>query len=208
MSILIPTISYTVVFGFASVYLTVEIPQLFIPKFEFNPQQIGLQFLGMIVGSIIGEQLGGPLSDWWMNRQTEKNGNNVRPPPEYRLWLSYIGFTLAIVGFIVFGVQTYNATQGHWNVSPVIGIGIAACGNQIVTTVLVTYAIDCHHEQSASIGVFVNFIRSTWGFIGPFWFPDMITSINAAGSGGLEAGLVLLFSVIPIVLLQLMRRKK
>lgn len=137
------------------------------PKFGFNAQQIGLQFLAIIIGSIIGEQLGGRLSDFWMNRRARKTGE--RPVPEYRLWLSYGGFLLAMVGLLVFGIRIQQAPQGHWNVTPIIGAAIAAAGNQIVTTVLVTYAIDCHIEHSASIGVFVNVVRSTWGFIGPFW---------------------------------------
>lgn len=217
-SIVIPTISYSIVFGFTSVLLTVEIPQIFLPKFMFNPQQLGLQFLGMIIGSIIGEQLGGTLSDRWMNRKAKSMGG--RPAPEHRLWLSYFGFLLTMVGLIVFGVRTEQAPQGHWNVTPIVsshirrvdacpiltatqvGIAIAAVGNQIVTTVLVTYAVDCHLEQSASIGVFVNLVRSTWGFIGPFWFPDMIASLGTSGSAGLMAGIIFIVSWVPIALLQ------
>lgn len=171
-SIALPTVAYTIVFGFASVLLTVEIPQLFIPAFGLGPQAIGLQFLALIIGSIIGEQLGGRLSDFWMNRGARKT--DARPAPEYRLWLSYPGLLLTIVGFIVFCIQLQNATPMQWNITPIIGAAIAACGNQIITTVLITYAIDCHTEQSASIGVFVNFVRSTWGFIGPFWFVTIL----------------------------------
>ncbi|KAI9815933.1 MAG: hypothetical protein M1827_001925 [Pycnora praestabilis] len=201
MSILIPTISYTIIFGFTSVLLTVEIPQLFGMKFEFNPQQIGLQFLGMIIGSVVGEQIGGPLSDFFMNRRT-KQLNGQRPSPEYRLWSSYLGFLMVMVGLVVFGVKLQQAPPLHWNVTPIVGIAIAAFGNQVITTVLVTYAVDCHPEHSASIGVFINLIRSTWGFIGPFWFPDMITSLNTAGSAGLMVGIVFLVSVVPVAYVQ------
>lgn len=159
-SIAIPTIAYSIVFGFCSVLLTVEIPQLFLPKFGFNAQQIGLQFLGIIIGSIIGEQLGGRLSDLWMRRIGGRK--ETSPSPEFRLWLVYAGFLLAMVGLIVFGVRFEQAKPDHWNVTPIIGIAIAAVGNQIVTTVLVTYAIDCHIEHSASIGIFVNVVRQTW----------------------------------------------
>lgn len=100
-------------------------------------------------------------------RSRRKNG--VRPQPEFRLWLSYAGFVLTIVGVVVFLVRTQQAVQGKWNVSPVVGIAIAGAGNQVVTTVLITYAVDCHLEESASIGVFVTFLRQIWGFIGPFW---------------------------------------
>jgi nitrate/nitrite transporter NarK len=165
--IALPSMAYSMTFLFASVLITVELPQLFGQKFGFNSQQLGLQFLGIIIGSVIGEQLGGRLSDHWMNRSAAKH--NRRPAAEHRLWISYAGFILAIVGVVVFLVQTQNARELHWNISPVIGIAIAGAGNQIVTTVLITYAVDCHQEESASIGVFVTFVRQIWGFIGPFW---------------------------------------
>lgn len=165
---MIPAVAYSMVFLFSSVLASVELPTLFIPKFGFNPQQLGLQFLSLIIGSLIGEQLSGPLSDFWMNRRARALGR--RPPPEYRLWLSYAGFILTIVGIIVFLVQTENAEDGKWNVTPIVGVAISSAGNQIVTTVLITYAVDCYHRSSSSVGVFITFVRQTWGFIGPFWY--------------------------------------
>lgn len=143
-----------------------EIPQLFQLKFCLNTQQLGLQFLGVIIGSILGEQIGGSSSDHWMNRRARRI--HTRPEPEFRLWL-YGGFLLIIVGIIVFLVRNELARQGHWEITPLIGVTIAAFGNQVVTTVLIAYAIDCHPEESASVGVFVTFVRQIWGFIGPFW---------------------------------------
>ena len=71
-----------------------------------------------------------------MNRKAKALGH--KPAPEHRLWLSHLGFVTVIVGLIVFGVQLQNATPMQWNVTPIVGAGIAAFGNQIVTTVLVT----------------------------------------------------------------------
>lgn len=124
-SVWIPTVAYTIIFGFTSVLLTVEIPQLFLPKFDFNPQELGLQFLGMIVGSLLGEQIGGRISDLWMNAKAKKLGRT--PQPEYRLWLSYIGFVLTMVGLIVFGVQLQNAPQGQWNITPIVSPASTIC---------------------------------------------------------------------------------
>ena len=93
-------------------------------------------------------------------------GRSRRAAPEYRIWIAYPGFLTVIVGLVVFCVQIERIKA--YNVTPIVGIAIAAFGNQIITTVLVTYAVDCHHEHAASIGVFVNLVRSTWGFIGEF----------------------------------------
>lgn len=167
-TVFIPAFAYAMVFLFGSVLITVEVPQLLQEKFGLNAEQLGLQFIGVIVGTVLGEQIGGSMSDIWMNRRTRKL--QARPEPEFRLWLSYPGVLLTIVGVVVFLVCTQQAAEGHWEVSPIIGTAIAAFGNQVVTTVLVTYAVDSYPQDSGSVGVFVTFVRQIWGFIGPFWF--------------------------------------
>lgn len=165
-SILIPAVAYAMVFLFASILSTVEIPNLLQEKFSLNEEQVGLQFLGVIIGSIIGEQLGGIMSDFWMCQRERRLGRKA--DPEYRLWLSYFGFSLAIIGLVVFLVCTQTAPRG-WRVTPIVGTAIGAVGNQVITTVLVTYAVDCFPEEAASVGVFITFVRQIWGFLGPFW---------------------------------------
>jgi hypothetical protein len=162
--VVIPAAAYSMIFLFGSILISVEIPQLFGAKFHFNAQQLGLQFIGMIVGSLIGAELGGSLSDLWMNRRQRKA--DATPRAEFRLWLSYPGYLLTICGVVVFLVRIEQAPPLKWNVTPIVGAAIAAAGNQIVTTILVTYAVDCYREEAASVGVFITLVRQTWGFIG------------------------------------------
>jgi len=199
--VMIPAVAYAMVFVFAAVMVTVEVPQLFGEKFHFNAQQIGLQFIGLIIGSILGEQIGGHTSDLWMWWRTAKMKPH-KPAPEFRLWLSYIGILLAICGTVVFLVRIQQAPPGHWNVTPLIGSGIAAAGNQIVTTVLITYAVDCYPDEAASVGVFITFVRQIWGFIGPFWFPNMFENVGVANSAGITTALIVVASLIPVALVQ------
>jgi hypothetical protein len=154
------------IFLWGSIMLTIEIPQIMPEQFGFNTQEVGLQFLGVILGSVIGEQIGGLISDRWMLMRQKSSGE--RPPNEYRLWLSYIGHALTICGVVVFCVQMGKAGD-KWNITPIVGAAIAAAGNQIVTTINITYAVDCYRADAASVGVFITFVRQTWGFIGPFW---------------------------------------
>ncbi|KAJ4298216.1 hypothetical protein N0V90_006115 [Kalmusia sp. IMI 367209] len=199
--VMIPAVAYAMVFLFASVLVTVEIPQLFGEKFHLNPAQIGLQFLGLIIGSLIGEQIGGRTSDLWMRRRGKKMATG-KPAPEFRLWLSYLGYALTICGLVVFLVRIQQAADGQWNVTPIVGVAIAAAGNQVVTTVLITYAVDCYHEEAGSIGVFISFVRQVWGFIGPFWFPQMFEHVGIANSAGVVVALVVGVSLVPTMILQ------
>ncbi|QKX63084.1 uncharacterized protein TRUGW13939_10252 [Talaromyces rugulosus] len=199
-TVMIPAVAYSMVFLFSSVMTTVEIPQLLQEKFHLDAQGLGLQFLSLIIGSVLGEQLGGPLSDLWMNRKTRQSGQ--RPPSEYRLWLSYIGFLLSIAGSVVFLVQTEKSPSGHWNITPIVGVAISAFGNQVVTTVLITYAVDTNSTEAASVGVLITFVRQIWGFIGPFWLPHMFSSVGVANSAGIATALIVVASLIPTALLQ------
>ena len=133
-------------------------------------------------------------------RQTKTNS---RTEPEYRLWLSYSGFILAIVGLVVFLVQTAHAPEHHWNITPVVGIAIASAGNQIVTTILITYSVDCYPQDAASVGVFITFVRQIWSFIGPFWFPPMFENVGVAQSAGVCAALMIGVSILPTIALQM-----
>lgn len=198
--VILPAFAYAMVFLFGSILPTVEVPQLFGEKFHFNAQQLGLQFLAVIIGSVLGEQIGGFSSDKWMRYRQKQIGRT--PQPEFRLWLAYLGIICTIVGIIVFLIQLERAPELHWNVTPLVGAAIAAAGNQIVTTVMVTYAVDCYREEAASVGVLITFVRQVWGFIGPFWFPPMFEKIGLYGNAGLAAGLMFGFSLLPTILIQ------
>lgn len=165
--VILPACAYAMVFLFGSILPSIEIPRIWPEKFGSNTQQVGFQFISQIVGSVIGEQVGGHLSDRWMwHRQRRRS----QPPvTEYRLWISYVGLALTICGVVVFLVQTENASS-HWNITPLIGVAIAAAGNQVITTVYMTYAVDCNTSEAASVGVLITFVRQIWGFIGPFWY--------------------------------------
>ncbi|ODM14492.1 hypothetical protein SI65_10114 [Aspergillus cristatus] len=197
--VMLAAVAYGMVFLFASVMNSIEIPQLLQHKFELNAEQLGLQFLGLIIGTLLGEQLGGIMSDLWMSWRARRIGH--LPAPEFRLWLSYIGFLLSMAGMIIFLVCTEQAQAGKWTVVPIVGTGIAAFGNQVVTTVLTTYAVDIYPEDAGSVGVFINFVRSEWGFIGPFWFPAMFEEVGIAASAGVMVALITGVSFIPTALL-------
>ncbi|KIM97287.1 hypothetical protein OIDMADRAFT_130692 [Oidiodendron maius Zn] len=199
--IILSVISYAIVFNFVLVLLTVEIPVLFAVLFHLSPQEIGINFLGLFVGCVLGEQVGGPLSDFWRNRSKRRHGGRT-PRPEHRLYLAYIGFPLSIAGNVIFCVTLYHAKPLHWIISPIVGIAISGFGAQIITTVVITYCSDCYPEiKSSAVGVAINFVRCTWGFIGPFWFSHTFNSCGLRGAAGLMAGIMIL-AVLPIAYLQ------
>ena len=215
--IITPICAYAIVFAYANIAIIIMMPVAYGEKFGEGPQGIGLQFISMIIGLLIGEQIGGRGSDLWMKRRSLGRGTRVVAD---RLWLSYLGFLCVIVGLLVWGVSIQQARPLHWTVVPDVGAAIASAGNQIITTVLVTYAIDVDPSRAAGTGLLLNLIRQTWGFvssfpllsecldanvpvqIGPFYYPDMFGNLGFGGAAGLMAGIVALFGALPIAVIQ------
>ncbi|KAJ6147159.1 hypothetical protein N7497_009141 [Penicillium chrysogenum] len=217
--ILIPGIAYGVEFAYANIAIIVETPLIFGEKFHFNAQQVGYQFVSIIIGSVIGEQLSGPMSDWFLRFLQRRNGHTI---PADRLWLSYIGYGTVFTGLLVWGFQLEKATT--WNVTPCIGMAIAAFGNQVLTTILISFAVDSHKEHSASIGVFINLCRQIYGFVGiqkfqlwfkmhadwcgPFYFPDMYANLGLSGAAGVMCGIIAVVSLTPVLLIHSIDTKR
>jgi hypothetical protein len=51
--VLVPIIAYAITFNFTLVLMTVEIPAFFTGLFHLTPQQIGINFLGLLVGCVL-----------------------------------------------------------------------------------------------------------------------------------------------------------
>lgn len=192
LNVSLAVIAASITFCYANIVLVVEMPQVFGLLFKLNAQQLSLQYIALIVGSIIGELLAGPLSDWWMAFCIKKRGKKVIVD---RLWISYNGFLLVIVGLIVWGIYLDKAEPEKWLISPLIGAAVAAAGNNIVATVLVTFAIDSTPAYASDVGLYLNIARQVYGFLGPFYFPDMFDNLRFGPSAGLMCGLVAVFGV-------------
>ncbi|CAK7904831.1 hypothetical protein CAAN3_07S05358 [[Candida] anglica] len=209
--VLLATIAYSVCFAYSNVALGVELTGLYHEKYGFDPQQIGLQFVGLILGALFGEQLGGWMSDLWMSRKINRDTNMITKcsgePPEYRLWLSYIGFAGCVVGTVVYGV--FLERNSEWTIVPVVGLAIASFGLQIITTVLITYCIDTIPAKASDVSLFITLLRQVYGFIGPFYFPVMLENPNLGikGTYSLLAGLMVVFGFVPTLILHIFQRK-
>ncbi|KAF3481835.1 uncharacterized protein GIQ15_04594 [Arthroderma uncinatum] len=204
IDVMIPSIAYAVVFCYAGVAVTVEMPSVFGERYHLDPQQLGLLFISIIIGGVLGEVLSAPLTDLFLEKYQAWVGYKL---PANRLWASYIGFLTAIVGLLVWGIRVEQANNGIFNVTPLVGAAIASFGNQVVTTALISFSVECHQQEAAGVGVLVNLLRQEIGFVGPFYFPLMFKSLNFAGSAGLMCGIIVAFAVLPVAALHWVRTK-
>lgn len=207
INILVPTIAYSVCFSYANVALGVELTKLYFGKFGFNEQQIGYQFLGLIIGSLVGEFSSGWTSDVWMHPAAfpffSFGCKLNRRPSESRLWISYIGFSCVIIGLLVYGFILQR--DEHWTVVPNIGMAIAASGLQMVSSISIAFAIDTNPRLASDISLFVTLVRQVLGFVGPFYFPPMIDNprLGIRGCYGILASIVFALGFIPTILIHI-----
>ena len=169
---MMPVIAYVMAFSYAAVGLIITVP-LAGEKFHLTPQGIGLQFLGFIVGYTLGELLIGRGSDLWMKHCTARRGG-IRVI-EDRLWLAYVGTGFIIIGLIVWGV-TLEKAPDHWVILPNIGMALDAFGVQMVTTVLITYALDVNPAAAGETGLALNLLRQEYAFVR---ISPMMTTISS-----------------------------
>ena len=166
-------------------------PQVMIPFFHLDAQQLSLQYISIIIGSILVKSLLVPflIGGWREVLQRE-----------IRLWVCYKGYLLVSVGLIIWGVFLYKAEPGNWTIKPLIGAAIAAASNNIVTTFITTFAVDNAPAKADDVDLYINFVGSLYGFLGPFYFHYMFQNLNFAGSAGLMSALVAVFAFGPTVL--------
>ncbi|GAW04917.1 MFS general substrate transporter [Lentinula edodes] len=187
-NILLPSLANAITFTYTNVLLTVQIPALLGQKYHLNTQQIGMQFVAPFLGALLGEPFAGIGSDKWMQYRVKRA--NGKREVEWRLPFAIPGFFIAILGLMVLGVCLQNTRSGVWNIAPDIGSAIALFGQQIVTTVCTTYAIESQPEHTGQAALLVALIRQTYAFTGPFYFTDQFDAMGIVRACGLLSGLI------------------
>lgn len=108
--VLVPAVSYAMVFAYANTAIIVELPSIYVELYGFDTAKVGLQYVSVLIGAGIGEQISGPFSDIFLRWLRTQAGPRY---PEQRLWLSYPAFMAVVAGIIVWGVQLDKAQEAQ-----------------------------------------------------------------------------------------------
>ncbi|KAJ7163021.1 MFS general substrate transporter [Mycena filopes] len=195
-SILFSAFYYCVAFSFSSILPAVTSATLFRLRHKFTTSQTGLALgFGTLVGSTLGELLGGIVIDRTMYLSRKAAGGEV--VAEVRLRGIWVGAILQPIGMLIWGFAWQYPT--HW-IAPVVGFAVMNFAVQIISTVLYSYAADCYKPQMPEIAQVFNFARQTFGMTLGFWAIPMGTKIGYQFMG-LTLALVGLVTFCPIVYL-------
>lgn len=122
------TIYIAVVYGYLYLMFT-SITEVFQQHYGFNSDVIGLVFLGLGVGSMMGLVIFSTTSDRHVKRHALRDSHEGLLQPEYRLQLLPVGAIILPAGLLLYGwTAEYRV---HWMV-PIIAMAVIGTGNILI----------------------------------------------------------------------------
>ncbi|MDI1488690.1 MAG: hypothetical protein OHK93_007966 [Ramalina farinacea] len=163
------------------------------PLYDFGPKQIGfLQFAPVtaaILGEVIGHYLHDALATLYMRR------HHGRLDPEARLLACYVATPFMLSGLVLIGFAMQH-TYHYMLIA--LGWGLYVFGTMIVSVALNAYNLDSYPEASGEVAAWVNFSRTTGGFIVGFFQVRWVTAMGPQRMFGVQAGVTA--GVLPLVI--------
>lgn len=168
-------------------------PTVFQSQYGFSTNSVGLSYLGLGVGLLLGLGVYGFLSDRIQVARTEKSGVSK---PEYRLATMSYGAPWIPIGLFWYGWAAENHT--HWIV-PIMGTCLFAIGLVATYMPAVTYIVDGFTEYAASALAATTVFRSVLGAVLPLGGESMYRTLGLGWGNSLLAFIAVALIPIPIV---------
>ncbi|KAI0344743.1 MFS general substrate transporter [Trametopsis cervina] len=175
-------------------YLVFQVfPIIFGGIHHFTPEQVGLTFLGVVVGLAIAMS-----SQFIWNgtsrRRARKFGSN--PPPEVWLEMGKVGGVLIPISLYCLAFTTY--ANVHW-IAPIISsipFGVGIC---YVYTSVFTYLVTAFRPMAAEALTGNAIMRTTFAAAFPLFSNQMYNRLGTVGATALLAGLMTIMAPLPFI---------
>jgi MFS family permease len=173
------------------IYLTFQAFPIIFKKHHFEPEFIGLTFLGLGLGMVLAT-LSTPFWNKFYRREAAKNNGVLQP--EKRLIAGMIGGVLAPISLFWLAFTTYSTV--HWIVPILASVPFGISVIFIFTSSWV-YLVTLYHPWAASVMASNTFMRcvSSGGF--PLFAGAMYHTLHTDGATALLAGLCTLMAPLP-----------
>jgi hypothetical protein len=161
--------------------------------YHFSTETVGLAFLGLGVGMVIGIALFAVLSDKLLHQP--RGGTLARP--ELRLIIMVWSSPLVPTGFFWYGWSTQ--TKCHW-IIPISGTGVIGIGAFLILMPTRMYLVDAFGTEGAASALAVNTVlRSIFGAILPLVGPPLYSKLEFGWGNSVVAFNGLAFLPVPFL---------
>ncbi|KAI0394552.1 MFS general substrate transporter [Xylariaceae sp. FL0594] len=175
-------------------------PLVFGSSYGFNLWQVGLSFLGILVGMVLGAALN-PL--WHRMHATLVSENDGVSEPEFHLLSSIAGAVLVPVGLFWFAWTSFGWV--HW-ILPIIGSAIFGCGTLLSFNGVFTFLVDSYPLYAASALAANSFLRCAFAAAFPLFGKQMYRGLGNQWASSVLAFVTLALTPLPYVFYRIGKR--
>ncbi|KAJ9602400.1 hypothetical protein H2200_012942 [Cladophialophora chaetospira] len=186
--VLLLSLYMAVIYGYLYLLFT-TLTLVFEGTYHFSQGAVGLSFLGIGIGSMLGLVIFGVLSD----KTVKKMAASGEMKPEYRLPPLIPGSLIIPIGLFWYG---WSADKGiHW-IMPIIGTLFVGLGLLATFMPVQTYLVDAYHMHAASAIAANTVLRSLMGAFLPLAGPSMYKALGLGWGNSLLAFIALAMSPV------------
>ncbi len=184
--VLLLSIYMAVIYGYLYLLFT-TLTLVFEKTYHFSQGAVGLSFLGIGIGSMLGLVIFGVASD----KMVKKMSASGEMKPEYRLPPLVPGSLIIPCGLIIYGWASDKAV--HWIV-PIFGTLLVGLGLLATFMPIQTYLVDAYNRHAASAIAANTVLRSLMGAFLPLAGPSMYKALGLGWGNTLLAFIALALS--------------
>ncbi|RAK71471.1 MFS transporter [Aspergillus fijiensis CBS 313.89] len=168
-------------------------PLVFRTTHGMNFWQIGLTFLGIITGMLMGAA-SNPLWIKIRERLIQRHQEDGSGEPEYRLPPAILGSILIPADLFCFGWTIYPSF--HW-ILPIMGSAVFGCGMVLTFIGIFTFLVDAYPQYAASALAANGFARCSFAAAFPLFGVQMYEKLGYQWATSLLAFLMVFMMPLP-----------
>ena len=180
-----------VVYGYLYLLFT-TLTEVFQHNYHFSQGTVGLTYLGIGIGSLVGVTVFGIASDRIMKRKSAAG----EMKPEYRLPPMIPGSFAIPVGLFLYG---WTAEYRVFWIAPILGTAFVGVGLLATFMPISTYLVDAFTLHAASALAANTVLRSLVGALLPLAGPKMYDTLGLGWGNSLLAFIALALCPIPVL---------